>query len=333
MVTTDCELIFFVSSSGHCSLNCAYCVAKPVVKNEPSITYEDLAFLLDSTGKRLFLGFSGRGDFFAGYRKSDRFLERLLRHDVEIALDINGVIIHEFPELSDDLIGKIRSLNLTMHYAELLRRNTLAVWAENAVTVIRRMWEAHGKRRTSQDFLLVDWVASPQELEGWSEALAFYQRAVFPATGQRIVVVRDLTATFEADDEAALTQLGQRFEGVIERVHREDFANLFPSHASVLCPAGMSYFRIWNDGTVQGCPFVPLLGDCGNLKERRFSPRVRPFLCRDATHCDCNSIALLGKMQYPSRAADALDRILRRLHLHRILGPSGNRPPADRRHA
>jgi MoaA/NifB/PqqE/SkfB family radical SAM enzyme len=315
MVTTNCEVVFFVSSSGHCSLNCAYCVARPVVKNEPSITYEDLAFLLEQTGKRTFFGFSGRGDFFAGYRKSDRFLERLLQHDVEVALDINGVIIHELPELPVEAVRKIRSLNLTMHYAEIKRTGVLAMWADHAVTAIRRVWEAHGPWQGTQDYLLVDFVASPAERELWVEALELYEREVFAATRQRIVLVRDCMAVFTPSDDEAVASLARRFESVVERVHQEDFSELFPGHRAVLCPAGARYFRIWNDGTIQGCPFVPTLLDCGNVKQRLFLPRSGSFLCRDATHCDCNAIALLGKMEYPSKAQDWLDRTLCRLRV------------------
>ena len=75
------ETIVFASSSGHCNLDCSYCVASPVVKLQPSLTYEDLLFLKERVGGKVFFIFSGRGDFFTGYKKSDRLLARLLDHE------------------------------------------------------------------------------------------------------------------------------------------------------------------------------------------------------------------------------------------------------------
>ena len=66
----------------------------------------------------------------------------------------------------------------------------------------------------------------------------------------------------------------------------------------VLCPAGHRFFRIWNDGAVQGCSAVPALSMFGNLKERKILVQDRPFRCTTPRYCDCDVIERLGKMSY-----------------------------------
>ena len=82
-------------------------------------------------------------------------------------------------------------------------------------------------------------------------------------------------------------------------------SNLLPMGRStilftkVLCPAGQAYFRIWNDGRVQGCPNLPgvaALYDGGNIKERRITIQPAPFQCNTPKYCDCHVIEALGKM-------------------------------------
>jgi hypothetical protein len=287
---TDCEYVFFVSSSGHCSLDCTYCIVNPVVKHQPTLDYEDFAFLLGQVRGGAFLILSGKGDFFAGYKKHERLLERLLAHDVEIALDINGVMIHEFPDLDEGRLRKIRAVNLTMHYTQLLARKALAAWARNARTLIERL----GGERFLSGFIL-----SPAERTFWREGIEFYEREVFALTGQPLVLIKDVNRPFTASQEAEAGALAQRYGHVIEEVHQEDFAQRFARFEQVSCPAGSRYFRVWNDGRVEGCPYVGALADCGNLKARVFKPRSGPFRCGQARYCDCNNIALAGKMVFP----------------------------------
>ena len=87
LVDTSCGAIVFCSSSGHCQLDCSYCIVNPVIKRNPSLTYEDLDFFMRAVGTSVFFIFSGKGDFFAGYSKKERLLGRLLERDVEVALD------------------------------------------------------------------------------------------------------------------------------------------------------------------------------------------------------------------------------------------------------
>lgn len=294
-VKTTCETVVFCSSAGHCQLDCEYCIIHPVVKREPSIVYEDLRFFLDAVGTRVFFIFSGKGDFFAGYPKRDRFLERLLDHDVEVALDVNGVLLNEYPELPPEKLAKIRAINLTLHYKQLKDKRVEKVWEANALKVL----EKH------RGELILGTILSPLLSDLWEEGLAFYRDTVFAATGRKIWMIRDCDRPYDAAQEALFSTLLERFAGMVEKEHRDDFSGAFAGREAVLCPAGRDYFRIWNDGRVQGCPWVADLADLGNVKERRLARRDGPFRCTTARFCDCYDIHQLGKMGY-EEASEAL---------------------------
>jgi hypothetical protein len=286
---TSCEVIFFASSSGHCTLDCQYCIVNPIAKNQPSLTYEDLKFLLDTFKVRAFFSFSGLGDFFAGYKPSQKLLTRLLDHDVEVALDVNGVLIHDFPALEDRKLEKIRYLNLSMHYHQINQKNLLSQWAKNARTLIEnRFKEIHP-----------DYVLSPPLIKEWETALEYYKENVFVYTRKPLLLVRNINIVFDESAEAHIRQLITRFGDVIAGTHQEDFAAGFANRPKVLCPAGVSYFRLWNDGRVQGCPQIPALYDCGNVKDRNLKPKQSYFLCDSPQYCDCHVIDALGKMRLP----------------------------------
>lgn len=290
-LTTTCEHVLFVSSSGHCSLDCPYCIVSPVVKHQPSLTYTDLSFLLDQLKGRALLIFSGKGDFFAGYHKKERLLERLLAHDIEIALDINGVILHELPELTASALAKIRFVNLTMHYRELKRKGALAVWTRNALTLFERLGEA---------VMFLGFILTPEERSLWREALDFYRRAVYAETSMPLVLIKDVQRPFTDDLLMQCEALAGEYTDMVAEVFEEDLAQRFACHDHVLCPAGVSYFRLWNDGRIEGCPYIEPRRDCGNVKERRFQAHTDLFRCDQARHCDCNNIVLTGKMVFPS---------------------------------
>lgn len=287
-MNTDCEVIFFVSSSGHCTLDCPYCIIDPIAKREPSLNYGDIEFLLETFQKKTFLSFSGKGDFFAGYKKSEKLLASLLDREVEIALDINGVLVQEFPELSDTHLAKIRFINLTMHYQQIREKNLRKPWAGNARMLIER----------KGDEMLLGTIVSPLLMDSWEEALLFYDTEIFKKTGKKIVLIKDINRTFSKEEEDYLVSLNERFADIVERVHQEDFAEIFQSYNHVLCPAGGSYFRVWNNGGLQGCPNIPELSQCGNVKERKIVIRDGLFCCSQAIYCDCNIIEGLGKMVY-----------------------------------
>jgi MoaA/NifB/PqqE/SkfB family radical SAM enzyme len=287
---TDCDNVIFLSSSGHCSLDCSYCIISPVVKHQPTLVYEDFQYLLEQVKGRSLLILSGKGDFFAGYKKQEKLLARILDHDVEVALDINGVMLHEFAELPEEKLSRIRLVNLTMHYLQLIRSNALKAWKENALSLIEKKGGAH---------FLSGFILSPAERDCWRDALRFYDENIFASTRQPLVLIKDVNVQFDPATEELASTLERDFEHMVEEVYQEDFAARFAQFSHVMCPAGYQYFRVWNDGSVQGCPYISELEDCGNIKERRFLPRSNLFRCAEAKHCDCNNIALAGKMIFP----------------------------------
>lgn len=284
------ETIFFVSSSGHCSLDCSYCVATPVVKHKPSLVYDDFKFLLEHFEGKVFLIFSGKGDFFAGYKKNDRLLECLLKYEnLSIALDINGVMIHEFGVLSDIQLKRIRHINLSMHYSQLVANNALLTWEKNTLVLL--------EKKDGADFF-VNMILSPSERNIWEEALSWYEAGVFKHTGKKIILIWDALLDFNNEDRTAVEFLKNRFNAQIGEFRQGSFADGFKQFDYVRCPAGREYFRVWNDGTVQGCPYVAKLADCGNLKMRKFTSHQGLIKCADAKYCDCFHIASSGKMEF-----------------------------------
>lgn len=284
---TNADVVFFVSSSGHCSLDCHYCIVNPIVKHKPSLSLPDIEYLLDSVSGKCALAFSGKGDFFAGYRKNDEFLSRLLERDVDIGLDINGVMINEFPALSDAKLEKIIHINLTMHYAQLVNKNALRPWVNNARIIIQ-------KERCQTFFMGT--ILSPKEEPIWDEALAFYEKEIFSETGQPIALIRDVL-NWDSSFEGRLEILRSKYSNIVADTLQADFSQVFPANSDVLCPAGKAFFRIWNDGRIGGCPYVGELVDCGNAKMRTFSPRKMLYQCNQPRYCECELIGKLGRMQ------------------------------------
>lgn len=295
-IDTSCEVMFFASSSGHCTFDCQYCIIDPIAKRLPSLTYEDLRFLIDTFQVKAFFAFSGVGDFFVSYPRSHRLLSRLLDHDVEIALDTNGAVLQDFPELGSEKLAKIRFINLTMHYHQIKQKNLLRRWPVHARTFIERRFE-----QTHPDYIL-----SPPLMAEWEDAVAYYAENVYAHCGKPLLLVRDINRPFDAEMESRIQALLHTYPEVIAGTHQEDFAAGFSDRPRVLCPAGRRYFRLWNDGRVQGCPNLPgvtELTDCGNIKERRLQIREANFCCDSPRFCDCHFIDGLGKMELPAAAA------------------------------
>lgn len=293
-LSTTCDVVAFCSSAGHCQLDCEYCVVHPVIKRMPSLTYEDLRFFLDEVGGRAYLMFSGKGDFFAGYAKRDRFLDRLLDHDVEVALDVNGVLLNEYPELPAAKLEKVRAINLTMHYKQLREKKVRELWVEHARTILDR----HAGE------LLLGTILSPRLKDSWEESLAFYEEKIFGPTGRRIWLIEDAEQAYDAEERRTYEALATRYAHLVEKTFRNDFEAPFAGKESVVCPAGADYFRIWNDGRVDGCPYRAERGEVGNLKERRFRRHETFFRCDTPRYCDCYDIAALGKMRDESEATE-----------------------------
>lgn len=293
-LATDCEIIFFVSSAGRCNIDCRYCIVEPEGRREPSLTFEDLRFLYDHFGRKAFFMFSGKGDFFSGYSHSDRLLDRLLDLDAEIGLDINATVLQELPELPLEKLRKIRHVNVAFHYHELVRFGLLERWIENVHWILQNL---------SHAWLIVGTVMDPSLAHEWDEAFELYERRVFRDTGHRLQPIRHLNHAFTEGEQACMDEVTLRHAAIVEPVFMNDFGatfkSLFRDVPEVACPAGQRFFRVWNDGRVQGCAFKSELALLGGLKERVIQERAEPFRCSTPTNCDCCLPALLGKMGVP----------------------------------
>lgn len=289
--------LFFMSSSGHCALTCPYCLIDPVAKNEPSLDRSDFEFIFNRfKNEKCGFIFSGKGDFFASYKKSEKLLQYILDHDVEIMLDINAQFIQEFPELSQDNINKIKEINITMHYHQLKEKNLLDTWANNVRTLFNKI----------PDSIIVNTIMSPPLVDLWEEALAFYEQQIFQNTEKKINLICDIHYTtndkFTKNDETHLQKLLDRFPSTYVLGEPEnmnlDFDEHFIPNEEVKCPAGQKYFRVWNDGTVQGCIPNTELSYMGNIKKREISIHKAPIRCFDANHCDCGWALLYTNFAY-----------------------------------
>lgn len=283
---TSAEIFIFASSSGNCTLKYPYCIVDPIAHLEPSLNYADFEFLIKTFNKKILFGLSGKGDFFASYKSSEKLLLKLLSEDVEIVLDINGVFIHEFGEIPNEYLSKILSINLTMHYQQLKSNNLLDRWKNNALKIIE----------LKQHQLILGTILSPKVKDYWHEALEFYKKEIYIRTHQKILLIRDVQVLLSLEEESALKELKNDFAPMISNIQETDFSLPFRENKNVLCPAESTYFRVWNDGTFSGCPYIDLLKDMGNVKARNIKSRELLFPCNQPGFCDCDAINSLGKM-------------------------------------
>jgi len=278
--------LFFMSSSGHCALTCPYCLIEPVAKNEPSLDRGDFKFLFEKfKNKKNGFIFSGKGDFFASYKMRDELLSFILEHDVEVMLDINGQFLQEYPHLPQDKINKIKQINITMHYHQLKEKSFLSKWARN-VKVLYQM---------NPEVIIINTIMSPPLIHLWEEALSFYEKYIFQETRIKLLLICDVHVTsigkFHEHEEKYLLELLKRFPFAYvlgdPDVMNLDFIEQFKPGKLVRCPAGQKYFRIWNDGTVQGCLPNEQISLMGNIKKREITINNTPIKCSDTRHCDC----------------------------------------------
>jgi hypothetical protein len=278
--------LFFMSSSGHCGLTCPYCLINPVAKNEPSLNRDDFQFLFDTfKNQKLGFIFSGKGDFFASYQRGDKLLSFILDHNVEVMLDINCQFIQECREISRGQFDKIKEINITMHYHQLKEKKILDSWVKN-VRFLHKM---------CPEVIKINTIMSPPLVHLWEEAIEFYKKNIFSDTEIKLLLICDVhvtsTGQFPSENEKYLQELLARFPFAYvlgdPEVMNPDFDEQLPPGQSVRCPAGQRYFRIWNDGTIQGCLPNNNLSFLGNLKRREFSINKKPTICSDTHHCDC----------------------------------------------
>ena len=127
----------------------------------------------------------------------------------------------------------------------------------------------------------------------WDEAIEFYEKSIFEEVKIKINLIKDVNVVFKDHEEKRLQELQKRFSHILEDVINVDNTMLFKQVEEVLCPAGQRYFRIWNDGTIQGCPYHEKISLMGNLKKRDISINNSPIKCSAPKYCDCNWALLL----------------------------------------
>ena len=152
----------------------------------------------------------------------------------------------------------------------------------------------------SHAWILIGSVFDPALEVEWGAQLDFYRRTIFEPTGKPLQPIRNLRHAYTPEQEARLDAILARHPELVEPAFTNDYGELFRSmvasrpDGTVACPAGQRFFRVWNDGLVQGCAHKPELDRIGGLKERILNERSAPFSCNTPDHCDCCLPALLG---------------------------------------
>lgn len=270
--------IAYINSSGICNLKCDYCFTN-ANKAPTAISRADMDFLFESFGERFLLCFSGQGDFFSGYKKSDRFLEHVLAHDVGVYLDFNGSRVQELLEIDGPRLEKIRHFDVSYHYETMKRLDKLDTWVDNVHGLSKVV--APGKWHVKA-------IMAMRHMEVWREKVAFYAEKVFPKTVKPLSLVLD-----DFDNTVHSAPVVKLVNGIMESypeaVVQERFTprkadsattnELFTTCGSdeLMCPSGSLYFKVGIDGTVSPCnklrsEFGLVLG---NLKKRQLG-----FLCQ-----------------------------------------------------
>ena len=169
-----------------------------------------------------------------------------------------------------------------MYYQQLKANNLLDRWKNNALKIIE----------LKQHQLILGTILSPKVKDYWHEALEFYKKEIYIHTHQKILLIRDILIMFSPEEESALQKLITDFSPMISDIYETPFGE----NKNVLCPAGSTYFRVWNDGTFSGCPYMDQLKDMGNVKGRNIKTKELLFPCNQPGFCDCEAINSLGKM-------------------------------------
>lgn len=282
----DSRKVLRVNSSGICNLDCPYCFTGQSKKNT-AMTRQETDFLFEILGENILFIFTGVGDFFAGYQNKDRFLEHILSRNAEVFLDANGVLLHEFDELSKESINKIRFFDVSYHYSTMKNKQLLGKWAENMETVAKKM---------SSSRYMIKSIFAYAEMEKWKEMLDFHLTHVYVKTGKKLTIVLDEFDT-RMQNPIVLKVVNTLVKLYAESVHVREYAPTakkgqthFQMATSLsdkepcLCPAGSRYFKIDVDGNILPCDLTGgFLSEkkvvLGNTKLRRLRYINTPHRC------------------------------------------------------
>lgn len=285
--------VAYINSTGICNLKCDYCFTNNN-KAPMSLSNAEIDFLFESFGDNFLLCFSGQGDFFAGYRKQERFLEHILQYNVKLYLDFNGVTVRELLELEGSQLDKILHFDVSFHYESMVQQGVLAQWVNNisglAEMVPPSRWHVKA-------------IVCMCHLESLHEKVAYYAASVFPRTGKKLQLVLDDfdNTVFSPPVVKLVNAVMARFPEAVEQ-HRiepkthdaptknQEFCR--PVSSELLCPAGSLYFKINLNGDVLPCNKIGAERHLilGNLKRRElgFLPRLIPCACLAGPGCLVN---------------------------------------------
>lgn len=265
--------VAYVNSTGICNLDCPYCFTNNS-KKPVSLANEDMDYLFEVFGENFLLCFSGQGDFFAGYKKKDRFLENLLKRDVKIYLDFNGVLVHELFEMDPALLEKVHNFDVSFHYETMKTKGFLEQWTDNTIKLSQVVPASRWAVKT---------IVTMSTLYSLHEKLDFYASRVFPETGKPLkIVLDDFDNSVYSSPVVKLVNsaIGRFPDAVIQQTFSpraqcaettEQGFRKASSKDSLWCPAGSLFFKIQLDGTVVPCNklFNEHKVRVGNLKEKQ----------------------------------------------------------------
>jgi len=273
----DQRKVFFAVSSGMCNLKCPYCITnRPGFKQ--NLDKDDFSFIFDYFGENIYFVFSGLGDFFCGYQAKDELLRFLLRHNIAMFLDINGVDIKELADRGLEGKEKIDMIDISYHFGAMKKQKVLKRWINSVKSIHEGGYNYYIKM-----------IPSPQEKEIWEEATLFYAKEALPITGKKLMLFPDTNISADLHNQLnELEHMTAKYKDIVNILGRESLfkKTAYPSGNTPLCPAGSRYFRVLNTGEIMPCSDLhstPL----GNVKKKDVITLKGDVSCNLTGFCDC----------------------------------------------
>lgn len=274
----DRRKVFFVASTGLCNLKCTYCVTgRPRLSS--NLGKDDFSFIFNYFGENIYFIFSGIGDFFCGYSEKEQLLRFLLKHDIRILLDTNGLEIRELSDNDLDGKEKIDMIDISYHFGTMKNQGVLKKWVSSIRKIHENGYDYHIKM-----------ILSPPERDIWADGISFYRQEVLPITGKKLVISPD----YLIDINSQLNELGNisaEYKDTIENLSQYGlFKQInFPNGKTPPCPAGNRYFRVLHSGDIMPCEHLGghLNIRLGNIKQKNVAVLKNEVLCNYGGACDC----------------------------------------------
>jgi MoaA/NifB/PqqE/SkfB family radical SAM enzyme len=274
---------FTVNVAGKCNLKCGYCYIKQRVPVH--IDKSDFKFIFDKFGENIHFVFGGIGDFFCGYAKEDRLLEYILSRDVTIFFDINGVWLHELPEIPDSDLKKILFIDISYHYSAMKRAGLIRDWIKSVRTIARLFPEER---------YVVKMILSLKDMDFWDEAISVFNKMVYPYTKQKLLIHLDAydEQMRQADIYKRVISILKNFKNIVVpgtlEIVNSAAAGYFGCGQRE-CPGGNRIMKIENTGQVKVCNHTWSRGmfDLGNIKKRDVHVLNGNIMCPGIHNASC----------------------------------------------